>query len=644
MPNRYTTFLSPIQIGKVKLKNRAVMTAMGTGYAEAGGYVGDRLIAYHVERAIGGIGMNTVEISPVHESSAGPRYVSSYDDRFLPGLTRLATAIKEHGGVACIQLQHFGRSMSSKESGMPLLAPSAIPCPLYQEMPMEMTLEDIQMIIKAFGEAALRVKKAGFDVIELHGAHGYLIGSFMSPFSNKRTDRYGGSLRNRMRFPLEVLAEVRCKVGDELPIMMRISGDEQVEGGLRLLETIEIARLLEQAGLDALNVSQGNHGAMSYETPNMYMEEQTHVEVAAAIKLNLHIPVLVAGRITTPDIAESILEAGKADLIGLGRVLLADPQFVRKTMEGRRDEIIRCMSCNQGCVNRMFSGKGSPSCVFNPVTGRELEYKIIPAPIQKRVLVIGGGPAGLEAARTLQERGHHVDLLEKSDGLGGQFILAGVSPRKRIFKEAAFSMGFRAYKAGVHMHLSTGASQDIIAALRPDEIVIAIGSEPVLLEIDGVNVANQYEAREVLSGEVTVQAESVAVIGGGLVGIETAQLLADLGKRVVLIEAQAEIGSAIGFQTRPYVMNALKDGGVEVYTEARCVGLTNHKLLLNQRGKSIELIGIHAVIMAAGSHAGSDVVDMVKGMNIPYHIIGDANRVGDALDAIWAGADIGRMI
>ncbi|MGZ9583106.1 oxidoreductase [Paenibacillus marinisediminis] len=640
----YETFLSPIQIGNVTLKNRSVMTAMGTGYAELGGYVGDRLIAYHIERAKGGIGMNTVGISPVHETSAGPKYVGSYDDKFIPGLTKLAEAIKDNGGVACISLQHFGRQMSSKNSGLPLLAPSPIPCSLYQEMPKEMTLQDIQMIVEAFGDAALRAKKAGFDVIELHGAHGYLIGSFLSPFSNKRTDEYGGSLYNRMRFAIEVLANVRSKVGEDFPIMMSISGEEHVEGGLHLDETIKMAKILEGAGIAALNVTQGNHDAFGYEAPNTYMPEQTHVEVAAAIKKHLNIPVLVGGRITTPDMAEAILQEGKADIISFGRVLLADPHFVNKAIDGRANEIIRCVACNKGCITRMFSGESEPSCMFNPATGREVEYQLIPAEKKKHVLVIGGGPAGLEAARTMQERGHIVTLFEKTGGLGGQLVLAGASPHKRAFKDAAFSLGFRAYKSGIDIQMFTSANADNIKALNPDEIVIATGSEPISLEIPGIRDSNVYKARDVLYGDAFVKEQGVVIIGGGTVGIETAEVMAASGKKVVIIEITNEIGKGIGFHTKPYVMKSLRDADVDIYTEAKCIALEKGRLVIEHDGYTEIVPGIEAAILAVGSKSDDSLVEMVKATHIPYHIIGDAHQTGDALAAIWAGADLGRMI
>ena len=640
----YDKFLSPIQIGRVTLRSRSVMTSLGTGYADDGGYVSERLIAYHRERALGGVGMNTVERSPVHETSAGSKCIGSYDDRFIPGLAALASAIKEAGGVACIQLQHFGRQMNSRDTGLPLLAPSPIPCAFYQEMPQEMTHADILMITEAFGKAALRAKKAGFDVIELQGAHGYLIGSFMSSFSNKRQDEYGGSFMNRMRFPLEVIAEVRRQVGNDIPLVMRISADEHAEDGIELEEAIRIAQILEAAGIDALNVSQGNHYAISYETPNMYMPEMTHVDCAAEIKRHVQIPVIVAGRITSPETAEHILDTEKADIIGFGRVLLADPHFVNKARQGRAEEIIHCVACNQGCVNRLYSGQGSPSCVYNPMTGRELEFQLIPADTKKRVLVIGGGPAGLEASRTLQERGHEVTLFEKSGGLGGQLILAGAAPKKKGLTDAALSMGYRAYKAGINIQLYTTASKDNVLALHPDEIVVASGSEPVEIDIPGTDEHNLYEARDILAGQQYVKEDTVAIIGGGSVGIETAELLAAMGKRIILIEMSDEIGKDIGFQSKPYVMAGLQEAAVDIYVNATCVSFNDGKLVMEKDGRKQVIIGVGALILAVGAKCDRSMEEWIKETGIPYHIIGDAKQTGNMLDAILAGAEVGRMI
>lgn len=640
----YDKFLSPIQIGSVPLRSRSVMTSMGTGYADDGGYVSDRLIAYHRERALGGIGMNTVERSPVHETSAISKCVGSYDDAFIPGLSKLAAAIKEQGGVACIQLQHFGRQMSSRDSGLPLLAPSPIPCAIYQEMPKEMTHADIQMIVEAFGAAALRVKKAGFDMIELQGAHGYLIGSFMSSFSNKRVDEYGGSFINRMRFPLEVISEVRRQVGHDFPLVMRISADEHVEGGIELEEAVRMAQLLEAAGIDALNVSQGNHYAISYETPNIYMPEMTHVECAAEIKRHVQVPVIVAGRITSPELAEHILDNDMADLIGFGRVLLADPHFVNKARQGRADEIIRCVSCNQGCVNRLYSGTGSPSCVYNPKTGRELEFQLIPASTKKHVLVIGGGPAGLEASRTLQERGHEVTLFEKSGGLGGQLILAGAAPKKKILIDAALKMGYRAYKSGIDIQLYTAANKDNVLALHPDEIVVASGSEPVELDIPGSDEYNLYEARDILAGDQYVKEETIAIIGGGSVGIETAELLSAMGKRIILIEMTNEIGKDLGFQSKPYVMSSLQEAKVDIYVNSTCVSFTGGKLVLERDGRKQVIIGVGALVLAVGAKSDRSLEAWIQETGIPYHVIGDAKKAGNMMDAILAGAEVGRMI
>lgn len=374
----YERFLSPGKIGSLTLKNRSIFPPMGTHFV-ADGFVTGQMIAYQARRAAGGCAMNIVEIASVHRTSSAKLILGIDDDKFVPGLAKLAAAIKAGGAKACIQLWHGGRQHPGAEFGGQCWGPSAVPCPMIQEVPHVMTLGEIREIIDAYGEAARRAKEAGFDAVEIHGAHGYLIDCFLNAYSNTRTDEYGGDLERRARFGREVIRAVRAAVGADFPVLMRMSARENYPGGITLEEGIKAARLYEAEGIDALDISQGCYGAMPYTVPPYYLPERVNVYNASQIKMNVQIPVIVAGKIYTPDIAEEILQNGEADFISLGRILLTDPDFVRKTQEDRPEEIRHCVACNSGCVERMFAGKVT-SCVFNPLTGYETEIEIKPAP------------------------------------------------------------------------------------------------------------------------------------------------------------------------------------------------------------------------------------------------------------------------
>jgi 2,4-dienoyl-CoA reductase-like NADH-dependent reductase (Old Yellow Enzyme family)/thioredoxin reductase len=636
----YTKFLSPGKIGTLELKNRSVFPAMGTSYSNADGTIPQKTIDYHVRRAMGGCAMNIVEIASVHPTTFAPGNIGIFDDRFIPGLTKLASGIKEAGGKACIQLWHGGRQTAPAEG--PPWAPSEIPCPMIGLMPHAMTTDEIKEIVSSYGDAAVRAKKAGFDAVEIHGAHGYLIDCFLNSYSNNRTDEYGGSLENRVRFGCEVVKDVRSKTGKDFTVLMRIDGSENVPGGIVIEDAVKAAKLFEAAGVDALNVSQGCYSVLPYTVPPYYYPIGLNVFNASQIKKNVNIPILVAGRITTPELAEEILEAGKADFICLGRVQLADPDFVKKTMEDRVDEIVKCVACDQGCVERAFSGAGV-SCVFNPATGNEAEIVIKPSDKKKKILVIGGGPAGLEAARVASERGHEVILFEKTARLGGQYLLAGFAPHKNLFTDAAIHMGYRAQKAGVKVKLYTEATPERIKALNPDAVIVATGSEPAIPPIPGVDGANVFEARSVISTITYVAAENVIIIGGGLVGLEAAEILTEQGKTVSIVEMLDEIGKEMEMYIKPYYAQYLAEHGIQTYVDSKCLEIGENFVLIDKDGEKVKL-ECGAVIMATGSKSNTGAADMVKALGYEYYVIGDASKPAKVLESIWAGNEIGRTI
>jgi len=637
----YEKLLSPGKIGNLTLKNRSIFPPMGSGYVDEE-HPKKQLIDYHVRRVLGGCAMNIVEIASVHFTSKSPTILGIYDDKFIPGLAVLAKEIKDAGGIPCIQIWHGGRQTSGKPFDSQPVAPSPITNAFIGEEPRALTIEEVKEIISSFGDAALRAKKAGFLAVEIHGAHGYLIDQFLNPYTNKRTDEYGGSLENRARFGCEVIKDVRSKVGSDYPVLFRMSAIEHVEGGIELEHAIEAAKLYVKAGIDALDVSQGCYDALAYTVPPYYYPQKVNVYNASQIKKNTNIPMIVAGRINHPDMAEEVLQDDMADFIGLGRPMLADPDFIKKTMEGKTDDIVRCIACNQGCVGRMFKGLGN-SCIFNPATGHEKEVVIKPAEQKKKVLVIGGGPAGLEAARVAKIRGHEVVLFEKDVALGGQFVQAGRAPHKEIFAKSAIHMGYRAFKAGVDIRVYTSANEERIKDVQPDVIIVATGADPIIPDIPGIDRPNVYEAREVIVSDQLISAGNVAVIGGGLIGLEAMEILSGQGKKVTVIEMADEVGKDLEMYIRPYVFGIINEKRIPVHTNSKCVEIGDRFITIEKDGNK-EKISCDAVIIAVGSKSNTSIIETIKGLGYQYHVIGDAKEPAKVLEAIWGGNELARNI
>lgn len=637
----YEKLLSPGKIGNLTLKNRSVFPPMGSGYVD-NEYPKQQLIDYHVRRVLGGCAMNIVEIATVHPTTKSPTVLGIYDDKFIPGLAELAKAIKDAGGAACIQLWHGGRQTSGKPFDGQPVAPSVVTNAFIGEEPRALTLEEVQEIISSYGDAAVRAKKAGFDAVEIHGAHGYLIDQFLNPYTNKRIDQYGGSLENRARFGCEVIRDIRSKVDSDFPLILRMSAIEHVKDGIELKDAIDAAKLYVQEGLDALDVSQGCYDALAYTVPPYYYPQKINVYNAHQIKKNTNIPMIVAGRINHPDMAEEVLQDGMADFIGLGRPMLADPDFIKKTIEGNADDIVRCIACNQGCVGRMFKGLGN-SCIFNPATGHEKEVIIKPAQQKKKVLVIGGGPAGLEASRIAQIRGHEVILLEKNVALGGQFIEAGRAPHKDIFSKAAIHMGYRAFKSGVDIRVYTSANEERIKNINPDVVIIATGADPIIPNIPGIDRPNVFEARKVIVSDQLISADHVAIIGGGLIGLEAMEILSYQGKKVEIIEMTDEIGKDLEMYIKPYVFGVIEDKSIMVHLNTKLIEIKDGSITVEKGGKQQE-IPCGAVVLAVGSKSNTSIVDTVKKLGYEYYVVGDAKEPSKILPAIWGANEIARNI
>jgi 2,4-dienoyl-CoA reductase-like NADH-dependent reductase (Old Yellow Enzyme family)/thioredoxin reductase len=644
MGNRLVKLFEPIQINSMRLKNRLVMPAMVTNFADGQGMVTPRQIVHYGERARYGVGMITIECTSVSMTGrASDHQLGAYKDDFIPGLKKLAEAIKEHGCKCVLQLHHAGRRAASKfNHGSAPVAPSPIPC-VDGEVPEELTVDQIERITEEFGDAALRAKKAGFDGVELHGGHGYLINQFLSPLSNHRTDKYGGTFENRMRFVREIISCARDKVGRDYPILIKLSVDEYLTGGLGVKDTSIIARILQDASVDAIIASAGHTGAAVQgpprATPGAYCSRACHVHLADSIKKMVNIPVAAIGRINDPILGESILREKKADLICMGRPLLADPELPLKALERRFEDIRTCIACNMCHKTLQETNLG---CAVNAALGREETYRIVPVQKPKKVFVVGGGPAGMEAARVASLRGHKVFLYEKQDQLGGQLLLAAIPPHKDEIPYLIRYLLTQLRKLRVGIEVSKEVNPETVEQLRPDAVILATGSVPLVPEIPGVVGKNVVLAGDVLTEKVELREKNgaIIIIGGGIVGCETAEFLANKGKKVTIIEMLSEIAQVFEKRERSYLKERLAQHGVTILTGVRVERITDRGAILEDGNE----IMAETVVLAAGGKVDDMLMESLKGKVPEIYAIGDCVGPRMIMDAIREGAAVGHKI
>lgn len=639
--NKLEHLLQPITVRNLQIPNRVVMPPMGSNLGNTDGTVSEANLTYFKRRVQSGAGFIITEITSVHpDGTASPRTLCVYDDRFIPGLAKMADIVHQQGAKIAMQLHHVGREGYYLLKEGKALAPSAIASYIYQVKPKEMTVEDIKETINAFGQGARRAREAGFDAVELHAAHGYLLMQFLSQHCNQRTDEYGGDFAGRARFVIECLQEVRKQVGEDFPISIRISAEEIIKDGYTIEDMQAIMPVLVKAGADIIHASFGTHGSPGGITsaPVEY-EPGFKVELARKIKEVVKVPVIAVGRFTDPFMADEIIARGDADMIAFGRQHLADPDFLINARSGRAQETFECLACNQGCIERLLFEQGSIRCAINPETGQELEYPIKATGQSKKVWVIGGGPGGLTAASEAARLGHEVTLFETDKEAGGQILLAARVPYKKVYGRWIERLTARATGYGAKIITGREVSEEMIREGQPDKIVLASGAITIKPDIPGINLPHVYQAGEVLKGAASPR-ENVVILGSGLVGMETADYLREKGiKDISIVETQAR-SPVSTLTSHGYMLHKrLRTAGVKFLFKSRVTEIKEDSLLLQRDpDKAQELKPVQQVIIATGSTGRNHLEDFLKQENLPYHLIGDARKPRRIIEAVEEGA------
>ncbi|MFA7402821.1 MAG: FAD-dependent oxidoreductase [Pelobacteraceae bacterium] len=658
-----------ITINRMEIKNRIFMPAMHMNMARKF-TVTDRLVDFYAERARGGAGMITVGYATVDELSGGPGNIGAHSDAFIPGLTRLASAIRDNGARASVQLNHAGRyNHSMLMGGKQAVAPSAIPSRLTRETPRELEIAEIEEIVVRFAQAAGRVKEAGFDAVEILSGTGYLISEFISPLTNKREDCYGGDFEGRIRFGLEIVAAIRATVGAAFPLLVRMNGNEFMKGGTSRQELNDYAVRLATAGVDALCINVGWHEA---QVPQIITEVPRGVfgYLARGIKERVGIPVIASHRINDPELAREMIADGCCDMVALGRALIADPFFPEKARNGHESDIVHCVACGQGCFDNLFKMK-AVECLCNPRAGYENARTITKAEMPRAITVVGGGPAGMSAAIASAERGHRVTLHEAGCCLGGQLMLAGAPPGREEFLELAADLERQVELTGATVVFNSNVDGQFLKEVRPDAVILATGGCPITPSIPGADLPHVVQAWDVLSENIAV-GQRVVIIGGGAVGIETALLLAEKGtlsgealkfllvheaesveelyrlathgnKDVTVIEMLPELGKNFGRSTRWGMMQDVERYGVKTRAAARVIEITAGCVRIECDGTAEE-IPADSVVLAVGTKANNPLEVLLAASGIPFRVVGDAHEPAMVFDAIHQGFIAGREI
>lgn len=627
----------PIGLRGLLLPNRIICGPMEKNLCTEQGAPTSRYADYVEERARGGAGLILLESAYVHPSGRARRFqMGIHDDQVIKPLRRLVDRAHRHGAAVGMQLHHGGRTCQQAISGIVPMAPSPVPCQVLAggDLPREMTIQDIESTLCHFQQAALRCLAAGVDLIQIHGAHGYLVGQFLSPYSNRRQDEYGGTFAKRCRFPLEVVRAVRAVIGPQVPLAYRLSADEFWQGGLGLDDTLAFARLLQNEAVDLIDLSAGIYESGVMMVQPMEFPAGGYVYMARAFKQVVSTPISVAGRISDPHQAENILAEGSADLVTMTRAFHADPHLVRKARQGRSGEICLCIACNQGCTDRLRENVPL-SCILNPRSGHERQFALRPAPRPRSVWVAGGGPAGLMAARVCALRGHSVVLFEREAELGGQARYLA-----RVDHKADFGQGLRylineVKRARVELRLEQELSPALLAQGQPQVLILALGAEPRRPELPGLAGVRVLDYLQALRNPQALGGR-IVIAGGGMIACETAWFLAQRGQQVVLCNPGFELAPDLGPRAKWFVVQNLpQHPRVTILTETRLLGGENGRLRLRQRGETRWWEDFDCLVWA-DERVPRRLPGMEpsrRGSAMEVHLVGDCHQVGNITGA-----------
>ncbi|MFC1999528.1 FAD-dependent oxidoreductase [Chloroflexota bacterium] len=650
--NTTMKLLSPIKIGGLDLRNRIVMAPMGTDFCHPDGTMSDTMMDYYEARAKGGVGLIITELTSVNQMKYSPNQLGLWNDKFIPGFTELVKRVHSHGCKLMPQIVHAGTENRSSWTGLEPVGPSSVRSQATKEIPRELTIEEIEMAIQEFVEAVRRAIEAGCDGIELHAAHShFLVGAFMSPLRNKRFDDYGGSIEGRLKLAVDILKKIKKMAGSNFPIILRIAADEIIPGGRTIEETRYVAPILVEAGVAAFEVSRGVYPELSWlVTPPAGTPLAWNASYAAAVKEVVNVPVIMVGRVTNALIAEHILQTGKADLVTMGRALLADPDLPAKAAEGKFDDIVPCVGCLEGCISAR--ARGNPTtCLANPTLGKERDTAVVIAKKPRRVVVAGGGLAGMEAARVAALRGHEIILLEKEPKLGGQFNLAAVPPLKHELCLLLKYLSTQLLKTGVKVQLGQKATPELIDELEPEVVVIATGAVPLVPDIPGTDNARVYTAWDILAGSPPKYARNVIILGGGMVGCETADFLADPGYNmltgrtsVTIVEMLKDIALDMAPEARHLLLTRLRDKGVEIITSATVREILDDGVRIVKDDREDVIRSKGRVVLAMGARSSNELAGELEGRTYKVLTIGDAKEPRKGVEAMAEGFETGRSI
>jgi 2,4-dienoyl-CoA reductase-like NADH-dependent reductase (Old Yellow Enzyme family)/thioredoxin reductase len=642
----FKKLFTPIKIKNMELRNRIVMLPMSTTFVEPDGTVGDRFIDFFAARAKGGAGLINIPFTPINDGS--PVEPGLFDDRFLPGIRRLTSRIHSYGAKTAAQL--IITYFIDFQGGAPeVVAPSPIFNKMLHCVPRELTTDEIHLITAGYGHAASLARQGGFDAVEVLVAAGYLLNRFLSPLGNERRDAYGGSLENRIRIIVEVIESIKKEAGEDFPIICRLNVEEQMPGGLTIEDSREIVKILEKSGVDMINTYTGWHES-PIPTVAPSLPKGAFAHLSAKIKEYVDLPVIAANRINDPFTAEKILAEGKADLIGMARALLADPELPNKAHNGRTDEIVPCLGCSECLAQLLVDSYGKDPagpvrsfCSVNPLAGKEAQSLLSPANPAKKVFVAGSGPGGMVAAMTAAARGHAVTLFEKGSEPGGRLLSAALPPFKEEIRNLIKSLYVRALKAGVNFQFNTDVDPQLLEKEKPDVLVLATGAEAIIPPIAGIDGPNVLLAEDILKGRKTSQGAAI-VIGGGMVGCETAEfLLAQGATDVTVVEMMGRMADNVVPTYRPFFLGRLKKEGVKFATNTTVTGITDRGVNTRTKEGAGFLPG-ETVILAAGFKADPRKTEMFRATAGEIISVGDCVRARLIKDAVEEGFAAGKSV